>query len=223
MAAPSRLLEAARRPWRARLGTLAAAVLPAGQVPSELVAAPFRPLFGASWPDGMWICAVHLERGRRVVFGRGGAPGEPRATVADAVAASCAIPGFFQPVTIAGTRYVDGGAHSPTNLDVVAGESLDLVVVSSPMSTARGAQRPSPDAAARRLFRIYLAREAAVIRRRGVPVVTFQPSAGDRVVMGTNAMDPSRRGPVADQVFATTRRRLQDRALAESLAAISPR
>lgn len=219
MAAPARLLAAARRPWNARLGTVAAAMLPAGQVPSELVAAPFRPLFGDSWSDaGLWICAVDLDRGERVVFGRAGAP---PATVPDAVAASCAIPGFFQPVTIDGARYVDGGAHSPTNLDLLRRQPLDLVIVSSPMSASRGSPRPAPDLAARRLFRLYLTREAAVVRRSGVPVVAFQPSTDDRAVMGTNAMDPARRGPVAEQVFATTRRRLSRPELRRSLAALS--
>ena len=33
-----------------------------------------------------------------------------------AVAASCAIPGYFAPVVVDGVRYVDGGAHSTTNL-----------------------------------------------------------------------------------------------------------
>ena len=220
MAAPARLLAAARRPWNARLGTVAAAVLPAGQVSPELVAAPFRPLFD-TWPgDGLWICAVDLDRGERVVFGRAGAPS---VTVADAVAASCAIPGFFEPVTIDGARYVDGGAHSPTNLDVLGGQSLDLVIVSSSMSASRGAPRPAPDLAARRLFRLYLTREAAVMRRRGVPVVAFQPSTDDRMVMGTNAMDPDRRGPVADQVFATTRRRLRRPELQRSLTLLNSR
>src|SRR6185503_6783093 len=74
MAAPARLLAAARRPWNLRIGTVAAAVLPAGAVPTELVAAPFRPLFGDAWPArSLWICAVDLDRGERVVFGRDGA------------------------------------------------------------------------------------------------------------------------------------------------------
>jgi NTE family protein len=215
MASPARLLAAARRPWSVRFGTVAAAVLPAGHVPSELVAAPLRPLFGDSWPaQTMWICTVHLERGKRVVFGRKGAPA---ASVADAVAASCAIPGYFQPVTIAGERYVDGGAHSPTNLDVVAGEPVDLAIVSSPMSASRGTPRPAPDLAARRLFRLYLAREAAVVRRAGIPVATFQPSTEDQGVMGYNAMDATRRGPVAEQVRETARRRLKQPELRRSL------
>jgi NTE family protein len=219
MAAPGRLLAAARRPWNARFGTVAAAVLPEGQVAPELVAAPLRPLFGDTWPVATtWICAVHLDRGKRVVFGR---PGAPPAPVADAVAASCAIPGFFQPVTIAGARYVDGGAHSPTNLDVLVGQPLDLVIVSSPMSASRGAPRPAPDLAARRLFRLYLSREATAVRRAGTPVVTFQPSAEDRAVMGYNAMDPSKRRPVAEQVRDTARRRLREPELRRNLEPLS--
>jgi len=219
MAAPTRLLAAARRPWEVRLGTLAAAVLPAGRVSSELIAVPFRSLFDGAWPARTtWICAVHLDSGRRVVFGQRGAP---PASIAEAVAASCAIPSFFTPVTIGGTRYVDGGAHSPTNVDVVASEPLDLVIVSSPMSSARGRTRVALDSAARRLFRAYLGREAAVVRRRGIPVVAFQPSAADSTVMGLNAMDAGRREPVAEHMHAVTRRRLQEPKLRDRLAALS--
>ena len=38
--------------------------------------------------------------------------------MADAVAASCAIPGFYHPVEIDGRRYVDGGMRSTSNLDL---------------------------------------------------------------------------------------------------------
>src|SRR5436853_581814 len=43
----------------------------------------------------------------------------PHAPVARAVEASCAIPGYFQPVVIDRRTYVDGGAWSPTNMDVL--------------------------------------------------------------------------------------------------------
>ena len=54
--------------------------------------------------------------GRRVIFG---APDAPRATVAQAVLASCAVPWLFAPVEIGEREYVDGGVWSPTNLDAV--------------------------------------------------------------------------------------------------------
>jgi NTE family protein len=92
-----------------------------------------RPLFDR-WPDrALWINAVELQTSRRVTFGR---DPSPATDVPSAVAASCAIPSFFAPVIIDGDRYVDGGVHSPTNADLVAGLGLDLVVISSPMSVA---------------------------------------------------------------------------------------
>src|SRR5437763_10521699 len=63
------------RPWGVRLGTLAAAVLPAGKVSTEPIAAQVRAVFGDAWPDRpTWICAVRLSDGRLVAFGSPGAP-----------------------------------------------------------------------------------------------------------------------------------------------------
>ena len=204
--APSALLRAALQPWNARAGALAAAALPEGRVPTELVASGLRPLF-SSWPSRpLWINAVDLARGRRVTFGRDDTA--PITDVATAVAASCAIPAFFAPVSIGGTRYVDGGVHSPTNADLLAGRELDLVVISSPMSIARTSPRFAPDQPARRLARLRLVREVARLRRTGIPVLTFQPTDGDLGVMGLNAMDPSRRADVTRRALESTRLRL---------------
>src|SRR5207245_3805074 len=71
----------------------------------------------------------------------------------------CAIPGWFAPVVIAGERHVDGGAHSASNLDVLAGAGLDLVVAVSPMSVERGALTASADAVLRRGVGLRLAEE----------------------------------------------------------------
>jgi NTE family protein len=201
-------MRAALRPfWMNRPGVMLAGALPAGAVPTELVAAGFRPLFGSDWPErNLWLTAVRLRDGNRVVFGR---PGAPPAPVADAVAASCAIPSFFEPVTIGGVAFVDGGAHSPTNADLLAERELDLVVVSSPMSVAGNRLRPSLDLPARRLCRFYLGQEAARIRRRGVPVLAFQPTGDDLKLMGMNAMDPARRAPVTRQARESTLKKLE--------------
>ena len=212
MASPGMFVHAAipRLPLRpVRPGALAAAALPAGRVSTELVASGIRPLFDGQWPPRpLWICAVRLDTGRRVVFGRDGGPSD--VTVADAVAASCAIPSFFAPVSIDGVRYVDGGAHSPTNADLLASRDLelDLVIVSSPMSVAGNRLRSSFDLPARRISRLYLGREVARLRRLGTPVLAFQPTAADLAVMGLNAMDPSRRAAVTEQARESALRRL---------------
>jgi NTE family protein len=210
MASPALLARAALRPfWMNRPGVMLAGALPAGGVPTELISTGLRKLFGSDWPDrDLWLTAVRLSDGRRVVFGREGAP---VAHVANAVAASCAIPGFFEPVSIGGVTYVDGGAHSPTNADLLADRSrdLDLVIVSSPMSVAGNRLRPSLDLPARRMCRLYLGQEVARIRRRGVPVLTFQPTAADLSVMGLNAMDPQRRAPVTRKARESALRKLE--------------
>jgi NTE family protein len=207
-ASPSALIRAAAAPWRARPGAVAAAALPAGRIPTDGIGDAMRALYGDQrWPpDSLWICAVRLDTGERTVFGR---EGSPPIDIGTAVEASCAIPGFFAPVTFDGVRYVDGGAHSPTNLDLLAGQALDLVVVSSPMSAAeRGIDGRS---ALRAVTTLRLAAEVRAVRRRGTPALTFQPTRADLDVMGWNAMDGTKRDAVARQAYASATRRLADR------------
>ena len=223
MAAPGMVARAMLRPfWWQRPGVLLAGAIPEGRVPTEWVSAGIRALYGDGWADRpLWIPAVRLSDGRRVVFGRDGTSRPP---IADAVAASCAIPGFFEPVTIDGVRYVDGGAHSPTNADLAVSEELDLVIVSSPMSISGSSsrRRPTIDVPARRLCRLSLAREITRIRRRGTPVVAFQPTPDDLAVMGVNAMDPQRRAPVTRQARLSAASKLARDDVRAVLGELSP-
>ncbi|MFI5099056.1 MAG: patatin-like phospholipase family protein [Actinomycetes bacterium] len=190
-AAPDLARAVARRPWRYRPGVAAAALLPAGTRRVDPGAARLRSLF-RSWPTrSLWICAVDLSDGRRVVFGR-----DASASVGDAVAASCAVPGYFEPVLIDGRRFVDGGAYSLVSLDLLAGLGLDAVVVSAPLSTLDWVAA-DPGNALRLPARAQLEREAARVRRSGTRVVVVQPDARMRRVMGTNTMVAAKRPPVA--------------------------
>ncbi len=74
---------------------------------------------------------MDYRSGRRVVFGD---PDAPAVAVADAVMASCAIPGWFAPVRLDGSAYVDGGCWSATNADLMLGRGLDEVYVLAPMA-----------------------------------------------------------------------------------------
>jgi NTE family protein len=85
--------------------------------------------YGERWPDSPrpWVVAVDYETGRRVVFGRDSfaarRAGGPRivrsAALADAVTASCSIPGWYAPTVIDGVRYVDGGVASNASTDLL--------------------------------------------------------------------------------------------------------
>lgn len=197
----SPLLAIARRPWRLRAGVLSTALLPTGRHSTEFIAAGVRHYFGRTWSeDPLYICAVRRRDGRRVVFGRDGAP---RCDLAHAVAASCAIPGFFHPVEIDGEVYVDGGVHSPTNADALRGWELDVLLVSSPMSVEPRGLRPTLDLVPRLHAHRYLRREVAAYRKRGVEVVTFEPGGELLQVMGVNPLHGGR----IDEVEEASRER----------------
>jgi hypothetical protein len=88
------------------------------------------------------------------------------------------------------------------------------------MSTVGAALRFSAEFPSRLLSRLRLAQEARQVRSRGTAVVTFQPNQADQHVMGPNAMDPSRRRPVVEQVRESAHRRLGQPDLRERLAAL---
>ena len=201
----ARLGRAVTRPFDARPLALLAALLPEGTVATDIISDGIAGMALRSWPDKpLWVCAVRERDGRLVVFGRDSTPPLP-----DAVAASCAIPGYFAPVVLDRQKFVDGGAYSPTNADTLLDVDLDLVVVSSPLSRVGRGLRLAIDQPARRWSRLVLDAEALRLRRRGMHVVAFQPTAEDAAVIGPNPMDPDRRFAVARQARESTLRRLE--------------
>src|SRR3954453_5942500 len=88
--------------------TVATGWLPRGIFSTDGLRDTIRSVVPSGWSShpNLWIVACDYETGRRVPFGSSDAP---PADLADAVAASCAIPGIYHPVTIQGRRYVDGG------------------------------------------------------------------------------------------------------------------
>jgi NTE family protein len=78
-------------------------------------------------PRRLWIPAIDLDRAERAVFG---APPLVETPISDAIAASSAIPGFFEPYRIGGRDYVDGdvGYTGHTDLAVEWGASIVVVV-----------------------------------------------------------------------------------------------
>lgn len=144
-----------------------------------------------------WVVAMDYDTGRRVPFGRAGAP---PAALPDAVMASCAIPGWYSPVSIGGRRYVDGGACSSTSLDLLAGLGLDEVFVIAPMASFTYDRPKSVAGRIERRFRRIvtrrLLREAEKVRVSGTDVVMLGPGPEDLASIGSNLMDPRRRSRV---------------------------
>lgn len=86
------------------------------------------------WPEReLRISAIDIGTGELVGFDRSSG-----VNLVDAVAASCAVPGAWPPVTIDGRRYMDGGVSSPVNVGLAA--DCDGVVALVPS----GRSAPSP-------------------------------------------------------------------------------
>jgi NTE family protein len=143
-------------------------------------------LRGARFDGRLRVIAVDRASGRRVAFG---APGAPRATVGAAVAASCAVPGVFHPITIGGRQYVDGGAWSLTNLDVVTG-GRDTEVLLLDVFGSLPIDALSPIAAMRAGGRVAAAFEAQTLRARGARLTTMTPDAASVAILADGLMLP---------------------------------
>ncbi|MHC9292154.1 patatin-like phospholipase family protein [Mycobacterium sp. LTG2003] len=86
------------------------------------------------WPDRILrISAIDIATGELVGFDR-----DSGVELVDAVAASCAVPGAWPPVTIDGRRYMDGGVGSSVNMELAADCDNAVVLVPS------GRSVPSP-------------------------------------------------------------------------------
>jgi NTE family protein len=191
--------------------TVLAGWLPRGFISTGPIHTLIESFVPGDWPDhpGYSTVAADYGSGKRVAFGREDAP---VARVADAVAASCAIPGFYHPVTIGGRRYVDGGICSTSNLDLLCGAGLDLIVCLNPMSSVAPISGGSPADRFAALMRASAGRrlghEARKLREDGAEVLILQPGRDDCALMGVNLMNGSRRVQVMEQARKSTAREL---------------
>jgi NTE family protein len=208
------LASAARAPRRVNPWVAASALMPQGRarhrsltaLVNALLAEEDATLPAERWPDRpLWVMSVDYESGRRVAFGRAGAPA---ATLPEAVVASCSIPGWYEPMRIGGRRYVDGGVRSSTSVELLAKVPLDEVYVLAPMASYRPDRPRNPALRAERLIRQWmtrsLIREVAKVEASGARVTVLTPGPEDLAAIGLNLMDPVRRLQVLETSLQTS-------------------
>ena len=171
------LLEAAEPgpPLRAAIGAFAlAASTPPERRRREVVEAR---LPSHEWPaEDIRIVAVDAATGEERVF-----TAADGVSIVDVVAASCAVPGVWPPVTIEGRRYIDGGVRSVTNVDLAAGH--DVVVVLAPIADFGSVE---PD----------IAKAAEKVQRKA-KFLEVRPDAASLEAIGLNPLDPAAAKPAA--------------------------
>jgi NTE family protein len=183
--------------------------------------APHTEFLGESWPEqSLFINAVRRRDGRRIVFGRTHIPSDGMAA---AVAASCAVPGYFAPVTVDGTQYIDGGIASPTNADTVRDCDLDLVIVVSPMTTSAKLSRYSFERVLRDRAGWQLRREVARIESPRTKVVVLEPGPEVLAHVTHDFMSEEHVNDIVAAAFLETGEQLRDRERAEIVAPLDHR
>lgn len=153
------------------------------------------------WPDRtLRIAAIDIATGELVEF-----DGDSGVDLVDAVAASCAVPGAWPPVTIGSRRYIDGGVSSTINLELAADCQSAVVLVPSGQSV------PSP------FGHGGIAEEISEFAGAALGIFADDESLG---AFGVNPLDPACRVPSARAGRAQGRR--EARAIAEFLAELAP-
>jgi len=177
-------------------------VLPSGMLTMGSANDLFADNLAEGWPEGdIWLPAVDTVSGRRVVFGR---PGDPRATLHQAVMASCAVPGVFSPVRIGRRILVDGGIDSTSHLDLAVKGGCDLAITVVPMTFDPD---DAPDLVHQVLRRVparWLAKEAAYAKARDVEVLLLRPTAAEVGLHGVNFLRRDRWPEIADAAYRAT-------------------
>jgi NTE family protein len=113
---------------RQRIGEVAATTHTVSEPVRRYVIAQRLP--SHAWPSRVLrVTAIDIATGELIVFDR-----DSGVDLVDAVAASCAVPGAWPPVTIGAQRYMDGGVGSTINLDVAADCEIAVVLVPSGVS-----------------------------------------------------------------------------------------
>ncbi len=141
-----------------------------------------RRVIEARLPDHHWpaqdlrITAIDSATGELVVF-----DSSSEVELVDAVAASCAVPGTWPPVTIGDRRYMDGGVSSSVHTGVAADCATAVILVPASESA------PSP----------FTHGTAAEIAAFGARTFTVFADDASLTAFGPNPLDPRCRIPSA--------------------------
>lgn len=158
-----------------RIGAVAAGTATVAEPVRRQVIADRLP--SHAWPERVLrLTGIDIDTGELTVFDR-----HTGVSLVDAVAASCAVPGAWPPVSINDRRYMDGGVGSTVNMPVAA--DCDAVVVLVPS----GENSPSPFGG------------GAAEEIKAFPAAALAVFADDDALaaFGPNPLDPACRAPSA--------------------------
>ncbi len=147
---------------------------------------------GQTWPDSRFRCfAVDTATGHRAEWSH-----DSGVEIGRAIASSCSVPAIFPPVTITNNgstaRYTDGGLHSATNIDPIAG--TDRILVLAPIGSFAG---DTLDASAARAVAVET-KHAEGLGSQVITVFTDDETNAATLQTPLTRMDPTMRQPALE-------------------------
>jgi NTE family protein len=134
-----------------------------------------------TWPDRLLrITAVDTESGETSIFDR-----HSGTHLIDAVAASCAVPGVWPPVTIDSHRYMDGGVRSSDNADLAQGYARIVILSPNGLRADEVVAFPLQD-------------QLDTLEKAGAQTYLVEPDNQSRTAIGINPLLPKTRKPAAE-------------------------
>lgn len=184
------------------------------------------------------VPATDLDSAQRVVFGERPWDDVPIST---AVAASSAIPVFFEPVSVRGRQLVDGNVGRVAHLDLAVSRGVRRVLVVSPLAPVENGGGPcvvpGEDGSCLSLsqrglwaihnqafrienqIRLHLGIGKLVAETPGLKVDLIQPDRADATLFLANPMSLAARREILANAYAQARAALARRELGATLAA----
>jgi predicted acylesterase/phospholipase RssA len=194
---------------------------------SEALADPDRTNDFRMLDNELYLTATDLDTCERIVFGTEGWDDVP---IAEAVAASTALPIVYKPVELRGRHLVDGGIRSTTNVDIAVERGAKFVVVVNPLVPyVNDFQKVIPTITGSRVRRVadmgfpqigYQAFKLLAHQRLheavrhwkdkypGVDIILIEPDPNDELMFDTHILNFAKRLEIARHGFESVTMRL---------------
>ncbi len=191
-----------------------------------------------SLPRPLLVPATDLDSARRIVFGE---PPWDDVSISTAVAASSAIPAFFEPVSLRGRQLVDGNVGKVAHLDLAISRGVRRVLVVSPLAPVENGAGPcivpGEDGTCLSLsqrgfwaihnqafrienqVRLHLGIGRSLAETPGLQVDLVEPDRADATLFLANPMSLGARREILEGAYAHARGALARGELGPSLAA----
>ena len=205
-----------------RIPLLLERMFPAGMFSMQEGRRRLRQELSEDWPRRhLWLCAVDVGTGRRIVLGRDDRDRiGPRMSLPDAVVASCAIPGVYRPVRFGRMTLVDGGVRSTSNMDLAVEAGCRYIIAVAPMAFDTVNRPHLAHQLVRRWPARSLAGEAALAWRKGSSVLLFRPSGPEVRLHGMDLMRTDGLDEVANAAYESAARLLGTERFVQTLSAL---